>query len=276
MRHTRDDAIPNSPAATLEARWQRFGIHRASRAARLETWTTGWPWLDALLPGGGYPLAAVTEFLVEHPGQGELSLLLAALAPRLKAGPASRLAWIDPPYRLNAPALDSAGLDRARVPVIRCRTTAERIWSIEQLAAVAGFTAFVLWDDNLDTPALRRLQLASEKAGCPVFVYRNLACARQRSPAALRIAISGRENRQQLEILKCRGPAGARATGLTIGPLGTWQAPQAGDRAHQRQAENDDDGLLDHREDPQRTRRSAARHSSVPDSGHPIRRSSQY
>ncbi|MGN8157329.1 translesion DNA synthesis-associated protein ImuA [Salinisphaera sp. RV14] len=216
----------NSPAAALEARWQRFGVHRASRAAAPLTWSSGWPWLDALLPGGGYPLAAVTEFLVESAGRGELSLLLAALKPRLEAWPDSRLVFVEPPHRLNAPALDGAGIDRARVPVIRCRDTAERVWSIEQLAAAGGFVAFVLWDDNLDTPALRRLQLASEKAGGPVFVYRDLACARHRSPAALRLAIQSRNGRQKIEVLKCRGPAGGTADGLKAARDRGWAPVQ--------------------------------------------------
>lgn len=213
----------NDSVAALETRWRRFGIHRASRAAAPETWSTGWPALDALLPGGGYPLAAVTEFLVEQPGNGELSLLLTALKPRLNDAPDSRLVFVDPPHRLNAPALDGAGIDRARVPVICCRNSGERIWSIEQLATAGGFAGFVLWDDTLDTPALRRLQLASEKAGCPVFVYRRLACARQRSPAALRLALTCRAGRQRLEVLKCRGPAGATTIGLGPGRDAAWR-----------------------------------------------------
>lgn len=211
-----------NPAATLEARWQRFGVHRASRAAAPQTWSTGWPWLDALLPGGGYPLAAVTEFLIEAAGQGELSLLLAAFKPRLDRQPDHRLVFVEPPHRLNAPALDAAGIERSRVPVIRCRDTAERVWSIEQLATAGGFIGFVIWDDHLDTPLLRRLQLASEKAGCPVFVYRDLSCARQRSPAALRLALHCRDGHQRIEILKCRGPAGGRSTGLSAARDRAW------------------------------------------------------
>ncbi|MGB7756443.1 MAG: translesion DNA synthesis-associated protein ImuA [Salinisphaera sp.] len=222
MQTRKNNLTDNSPAAMLEARWQRFGVHRASRAAVPRTCSSGWPWLDDLLPGGGYPLAAVTEFLVESSGQGELSLLLAALKPRLDAHADSRLVFVEPPYRLNAPALDGAGIDRSRVPVIRCRDTAERIWSIEQLAAAGGFVAFVLWDSNLDTSALRRLQLASEKAGGPVFVYRDLACAQHRSPAALRLAIRSGNGRQTIEVLKCRGPAGGYTAGLKVSRDQAW------------------------------------------------------
>lgn len=231
MQTRKNTPIDDSTPAMLEARWRRFGVHRASRAAAPPTWSTGWPWLDALLPGGGYPLAAVTEFLIESAGQGELSLLLAALKPRLERTPESRLAFIEPPHRLNAPALDSAGIDRSRVPVIRCHDTGERIWSIEQLAAAGGFIAFVLWDNALDAPALRRLQLASEKAGCPVFVYRDLACARHRSPAALRLALRCRNGRQNIEVLKCRGPARARTSGLNAARDQVWAPVLSAHRA---------------------------------------------
>lgn len=227
-------------AAMLEARLQRFGVHRASHQARPSTCPTGWPSLDAVLPGRGYPLGAVTEFLVEQPGSGELSLLLAALKPRLAADPTSRLVFVNPPYQLNAPALDTARVDRSRVPVVQCASTAERVWSIEQLAHAGGFAAFVLWDSDIDTPGLRRLQLAAEKAACPIFVYRDIRCARQRSPAALRLAVTCRGGYQRLEVLKCRGPAGAHLRGLRRGRDQSWCWPGLGvSRLQPRPADNE-------------------------------------
>ena len=221
----RDEPTSNSGRAArlaIDAEWQRLGIHRASQAAQPRTWSTGLAELDRVLPGGGYPLASVTEWLIERPGTGELSLLLASLSQRLAAGPSQRLVMINPPYGLNAPALDAAAVDRRRLPLMRCRTPAEAVWSIEQLAAAGGFVAFVLWEDQLEMTDLRRLQLASEKAGCPVFVYRSLHCARQRSPAALRLALTQRSGRQRIEILKCRGPGGARVDGLQVGRDHPW------------------------------------------------------
>lgn len=203
-----------------------MGIHRASQTALPETWSTGWPALDAILPGGGYPLSAVTEWLIEQPGRGELSLLLKALAPRLASAEHHRLALLNPPYALNAPALDAAGIARSRVPVIRCEKPGECVWSVEQLAAVSGFVGFVIWGEALDTRALRRLQLASEKAGCPVFVYRDRCEAGQRSPAALRLLLSSCDDRQEIRVLKCRGPAGARLSGLSVARDTPWAWPQ--------------------------------------------------
>ena len=221
----RDEPTTDSGRAAslaIDAEWQRLGIHRASQAAQPRTWSTGLAELDRVLPGRGYPLASVTEWLIERPGTGELSLLLAGLSQRLAARASQRLVMVNPPYGLNAPALDAAAVDRSRLPVLRCATPAEAVWSIEQLAAAGGFVAFVLWEDRLDTTDLRRLQLASEKAGCPVFVYRSLRCARQRSPAALRRVLTQRSGRQRIEILKCRGPGGARVDGFRVGRDRPW------------------------------------------------------
>ena len=46
---------------------------------------SGYPELDAELPGGGWPRGGLSEFLVERSSVGELSLLLPALASLSRA-----------------------------------------------------------------------------------------------------------------------------------------------------------------------------------------------
>ncbi|MES1951045.1 hypothetical protein S4A8_09310 [Salinisphaera sp. S4-8] len=209
--------------AEHEAYWQRFGVHRATRQAELPALSTGWPALDAQLPGSGYPIGAVTELLCQNAGLGELSLLLQALARRMAEQPKRQLAFIAPPATLHAPALAQAGIDCARLPLVRCRDESEKVWCVEQMAHAHAFTGFVVWGDRFDTTALRRLQLAAEKAVCPVFVYRPIRAAAERSPAALRLAITAGRDGQRIEILKCRGPAGARLTGLQPDSETVWR-----------------------------------------------------
>lgn len=209
--------------SVLPEHLRQLGVHRASQQAELPALSTGWPSLDRLLPGGGYPVGAVTELLCASPGLGEFSLLLQALTPRLAARPQAQLALVSPRANVNAPALIQAGVDSARLPLIYARNDDERVWCIEQMAATRAFVGFVVWSDNLDTRALRRLQLAAEKACCPLFVYRDIYCAGQRSPAALRLTITARANRQHIEVLKCRGPAGARTPGLQMTRNGVWR-----------------------------------------------------
>lgn len=215
--------------AEHERHWQRFGVHRASRRSTLAAMSSGWPALDKLLPGGGYPIGAVTELLVATNSIGETSLLLHGLAAQMTASVQQRLALVAPPNALNAPALIQAGIDCARAPIVHCRDNSERIWCVEQMAAPDVFAAFIVWGDTLDGTALRRLQLAAEKAACPIFVYRDIRRASERSPAALRLAISCRVTqglgRQQLEVIKCRGPAGARLSGLCVDRDAPWHLP---------------------------------------------------
>lgn len=215
--------------AEHERHWQRYGVHRASRQAALPAMSSGWPALDRLLPGGGYPIGAVTELLVATNGIGETSLLLHGLAAQMAAFAQHRLALVAPPDALNAPALIQAGIDCARAPIVHCRDDSERIWCVEQMAAPGVFTALIVWGDTLDGTALRRLQLAAEKAACPIFVYRDIRRASERSPAALRLAVSSRVtqglSQQQLEVVKCRGPAGARLSGLCLDHDRPWSLP---------------------------------------------------
>ena len=72
--------------------------------------------LDAALPGGGWPLGALTEICSAQAGLGELSLMLPALV-RL-AAPDRWLGFVAPPYPLYAPALAQAGLPLARCLVV--------------------------------------------------------------------------------------------------------------------------------------------------------------
>ncbi len=75
---------------------------------------SSFPALDAVLPGGGWPGAALTEIVLEREGIGEIRLTLPALA-RLQAQ-GHDVVWIAPPQVPYAPALAAAGLDLARLP----------------------------------------------------------------------------------------------------------------------------------------------------------------
>lgn len=220
-----------------ERTWRRYGIRRASQHAQTPALASGWPALDAALPGGGFPLGAVTELLVENAGVGELSLLLPCLRQRMAALPGHRVGLIAPPHALQAPALTAAGLDSARLPLVQAGAEA-RIWAAEQMALSRSFAAIVLWCDQVTAAALRRLQLAAEPSGCAIFVYRAAHWSKHASPAALRLRLSVHGNAQRVEVLKCRGPAGAIVQCLRQGDYLPWESveplspPFPNDRAH--------------------------------------------
>src|SRR5436190_18282622 len=69
---------------------------------------TGFARLDAALPGGGWPMATLSEVLHDGAGIGEVRFLSAALA---RASANDRLvAWINPPLLPYAPAIAQSGI----------------------------------------------------------------------------------------------------------------------------------------------------------------------
>ena len=74
-------------------------LWRGGEHAGLRTEATGHPDFDRLLPGGGWPVGAVSELLLPHPGVGELQLVLPWLARLTQAGGRTcrtRLHWPTP------------------------------------------------------------------------------------------------------------------------------------------------------------------------------------
>ena len=69
--------------------------------------------LDERLPGGGWPIGALTEIITARPGLGELSLLLPALAQLGADGQWVML--VDPPWIPYPPALRARGLAPTRL-----------------------------------------------------------------------------------------------------------------------------------------------------------------
>ncbi|MFC5770526.1 translesion DNA synthesis-associated protein ImuA [Thauera sinica] len=168
--------------------------------------SSGFDALDAELPGGGWPANALIELLADHPGVGELSLLLPVLGR-----PASGrwFAWVSPPFLPYAPALAAAGVPLSRLLLIRPGAGGDALWAARQAVASGACVAVLAWLQRIDTAGLRRLQLAAEEAATPLFLFRPRAAVRQSSPAPLRLALSGAGGMLQVTILKRRGPPAA-------------------------------------------------------------------
>jgi hypothetical protein len=159
--------------------------------------------LDALLPGGGWPLGALTELLSDQCGIGELELLLPALQ-RL-AGRGRCLVWIAPPYIPYAPALLQWGLPLERVLWIRAERPQAALWAAEQALRCPGIGAVLGWSAHIVDRSLRRLQLAAESGQTLGILHRPAAAARQPSPAALRLQLQPLAEDLDVEIKKSRG-----------------------------------------------------------------------
>lgn len=180
---------------------------------------TGHAALDAALPSGGWPEAALTELLLPMHGVGELELLwpaLARLSQDARAGDAASsparagaaaheggmIVLVDPPLLPYAPAWRDAGVALSRLQVIRAHGR-DALWAAEQCLRSGACAAVLCWPQRADDRALRRLQVAAETGQCLGFAVRDSRAALNPSPAALRIAIDAAP--RQLRVLKCRG-----------------------------------------------------------------------
>lgn len=208
----------SSRAPVLAELLGRSDIRRATDLARVTkpSLPTGFAALDAQLPGGGWPSGALTEILPAHEGIGELRLLGPALAALSRKG--RRLAWIAPPHLPYAPALDAAGIDLAKLLLVRTPSLADTLWAAEQCLRSAACGAVLLWPEQLKYTELRRLQLAAEGTGAIAVLFRPPSAAESASPAALRLALNTAEGGLAVRILKRRGAALHRPVVVEIGP----------------------------------------------------------
>ena len=167
--------------------------------------------LDAALPDGGFPAAALTEIFVPSvepiatamPGLGELALVLPALA-RLSREP-RLIVFVAPPEVPYAPAFVAAGFDLERLVVVRPRDGRDAAWAAEQALRDGSASAVLAWIDHALITTLRRLQLAAETGGSLGVLYRPWAARRSASPAALRLALGPAPTGLRVDVLKCRG-----------------------------------------------------------------------
>ncbi len=164
---------------------------------------SGFAELDRALPGGGWPRGALTELLLEREGIGELRLTLPALS-RLQAEGRS-VVWIAPPYRPYAPALIAAGLDLARLVIVRKCSVSDALWAYEQALRAPECGAAFGWMQARDDRLLRRLQVAAREGRTWGVLWRRPGQQAGATAAPLRLALAPAEGRLAVRVLKRRG-----------------------------------------------------------------------
>ena len=169
-------------------------------ALRRDALPTGFDALDGVLPGGGWPQAALSEILFPADGVGELRLLLPALA--MLSREAHPIVLIAPPYLPFPAAWIAAGVDLRYLQIVQADEH-DALWAAEQCLRSAACAAVLCWPRQADTATLRRLQLAAETGQTIGFLLRPAQVAAQASMAAVRIGIETAPPR--LRVLKCRG-----------------------------------------------------------------------
>jgi recombination protein RecA len=172
----------------------RFAASEPSRALRLD-----WPDLDAVLPDGGLP-RGVVELAARHGLGGGTSVALAAVKAGQARSKGAWCAWIDPEGTLHAPGVVAAGVDLARMLVVRApRSLLARV--AVKVVASGAFEVVVVDADAIAgvgperTPGgermARKLALAAEPSGATVLLLTDATRPRAAPwPVALRLELS--------------------------------------------------------------------------------------
>lgn len=225
-------ALLAEPSALHPALWRARG--GAGGPAGAGTLPSGFAMLDAELPGGGWPVRALTELLLPAPGIGEIRLLAPLLATLAQAGRSVML--FDPPAEANAVALAELGWSPGQCIVVRSHRVAaapakkprwpavpgtELCWALEQALRSGQVGAVLAWPGAAARPeVLRRLQLAAQAHEGPAFLLRGLAAQAQPSPAPLRVVLQPAGGDElALQIVKRRGPAMGEPLRLALAPV---------------------------------------------------------
>ncbi|RZL90487.1 MAG: translesion DNA synthesis-associated protein ImuA [Variovorax sp.] len=169
---------------------------------------TGHAALDAQLPGGGWPVGAMTELLQSTPEAHAWQLLLPALAQAVQGG-TGPVVLIGAPYEPFGPALAAHGLPVEALLWVRSEASAGRLWACEQALRCADVTVVLAWLPQARVGELRRLQLVAAQHEVLLFVFRPETSAHTSSPARLRLRLANcEEDSAQIDvhILKRRGP----------------------------------------------------------------------
>ncbi|MBN3763137.1 translesion DNA synthesis-associated protein ImuA [Burkholderia sp. Ac-20365] len=191
-------------------------LWRASQLARggRRSLDTGYPALSTELPGGGWPVGALVDLLVQVPGVGEMRLL----RPALSSLSDRHIALVQPPHIPDGLGLDYIGLSLDRLLQVKTPKTADAFWSAEQILRAGTCGALILWAQHAQASSLRRLHLAAQSSETLFIMVRPLASAQDSSPAVLRLALRPSADGLMVDIVKRRGPTRAEPLSISLQP----------------------------------------------------------
>lgn len=187
------------------------GVWRASELGHSTTpvQPTGHAALDAVLPGGGWPLGGLTE-LLQGPAHSEWRLLLPALAALQRRPQPAPVVLVGAPHTPMGPALAAQGAQPSQWLWVQGDTPAARLWATGQALQCREVLAVIAWLPDAQPAGLRRLQVAAQQHSKWLWVWRPASARGQASPAPLRLALHASSDpaaRLEVTVFKRRGPA---------------------------------------------------------------------
>lgn len=188
---------------------QHHAIWRGDHLAQSERpgLPSGFTALDQALPGGGWPVGALTEILSAAQGIGELSLIAPAMAAQTRQG--HGIVLVNPPHWLYGPAWAAQGIMLANCLVVRPERANDVLWVAEQSLRAGACGLVVVWPEFKqyapDYRVLRRLQTAADTGQTTGIMFRSAGVAHDASPAPLRLQLAARASALAVRIIKRRG-----------------------------------------------------------------------
>jgi protein ImuA len=166
------------------------------------TLSSGFMELDQELPQGGWPDGAMIELLVQQSGIGEIRLLQPALRTITKK---RRIALVQPPHLPQISAWRNWGLPPERLFWVKADSTADALWSADQILHNGSCGALVLWQNQMRNEWLRRLHLAAQDTDMLFWIIRPLSAAQDASPSPLRLGLRPARQGITVDFVKRRG-----------------------------------------------------------------------
>ncbi|NKB34841.1 MAG: translesion DNA synthesis-associated protein ImuA [Pseudomonadales bacterium] len=170
--------------------------------------STGYPQLDEILPGRGWPQNGLLEIISPQWGMGELQLLIPLMRSVIEQG--QWILWISPPHLLYAPALVQAGINTDQVLVVNLETACkDALWSMEKALQTKNCGLVLAWQTWLPGKVLRRLQLAAESGSTLGVLFKHRDS--KYSPSRIRLQLKGSSsdinnfNEAEVTVVKARG-----------------------------------------------------------------------
>jgi recombination protein RecA len=199
--------------AVLERLRERIRTLQAAPRQLLSVLRTGIGPVDALLPGGGFPLGQVVELWGEA-ASGRTRLALRAVA---EAHRALRLAaWIDGARALYPPALPALGVRLEQLLLVHPPEPKQLAWSALQLLRSGAFAAVALdlthTSVRLSPPESHRLVDAASRSGGLLLL---ITPAEAPGDGAFRLRVSA-EGPQGIRVEVVRSRQGAVSQGVQV------------------------------------------------------------
>ncbi len=188
----------------LEALLRHPCLWRGRGAAVAQGLSTGFPALDAVLPGGGWPRQGLVEIITTGSGHGELALWTPLIRQLTRTQESRCCAFIAPPFELFAPAWRAAGVHLERLLIAH---TPAPLWALEQTLQSGVCAIGFAWLERAGMTELRRLALAAERGAALGVLIRPLRAQLAATAASLRLVARRTATHLRLELVKGRGVA---------------------------------------------------------------------